>query len=348
MKPKQVTIKDVAREAGVSVATVSRALNGLGGIGEETRAYVLKVCEQLSYVPNTLARGLVKQQTQTIGIIVPDITSPFYSQLMVLAASEAKLCGYQVLLCNSFRNYEMEMSYFKLLIGNQVEGIMFFPVGEESAKNLYPFMRYVPIVALNEMPDGNPIPYICADELQCGRIATEHLIGCGCRDLLFIGLKEERLSHRYRVESFLKTTEEAGVHAEVFECDINYKSSFERGYGQFCQFLDQKRYMPDGVVAASDATANGIVKACMERGISIPDQISLIGFDNINVDLPTLELTSVAISHRLHVKKAFDLLVQMGGEFPVPKEKRSVRLQPELVERHSCKNEAGKGNEPNR
>lgn len=337
MKTKQVTIKDVAREAGVSVATVSRALNGLGGIGDETRTYVLKVCEQLSYVPNTLARGLVKQHTQTLGIVVPDITSPFYSQLMVLAASEAKLCGYQVLLCNSFRNYEMETSYFKLLIGNQVEGILVFPVGEESAKNLYPFMRYVPIVALNEMPKGNPIPYICADEHKCGEIATDYLIQCGCQDLLFIGVKQDRLSHRYRVESFLKAAEEAGVHAEVFETDMNFKSSFERGYGQFSQFLDQKRFMPDGVIAASDSTANGIVKACMERKIEIPEQLALIGFDNINADLPTLELTSVAISHRLHVKKAIDLLTQMGGDYPVPKDQMMVRLQPELVKRNSCR-----------
>lgn len=337
MKPKQVTIKDVARRAGVSVATVSRALNGLGGIGEETRAYVLQVCEEMSYVPNTLARGLVKQQTQTIGIVVPDITSPFYSQLMVLAAGEAKLWGYQVLLCNSFRNYENEMSYFKLLIGNQVEGILFFPVGEQSAKNLYPFMRYVPIVALNEMPKGNPIPYICADERESGRLATDYLIRCGCRDLLFAGFKRDRLSHRYRAESFLETAREAGVHAEIFETESSFKSSFERGYGQFLQFLDQKRFIPDGVVAASDATANGIVKACLERNIAIPDQMSLIGFDNINVDLPTLELTTVAISHRYHVKKAINLLMQMRGDQPVPKEELNIKLLPELVERKSCR-----------
>lgn len=337
MKPKQVTIKDVAREAGVSVATVSRALNGLGGIGEDTREYVLKVCEQLSYMPNTLARGLVRQQTQTIGIIVPDITSPFYSQLMELAAGEVKLLGYQVLLCSSFRNYETELSYMKLLIGNQVEGILVFPVGELSAKNLHPFLRYVPIVALNEMPEGNPIPYVCADETEAGKIAAEYLIQCGCKDLLFVGYRKERLAHRCRSESFLKAVEKAGVHGEVFETDSTYKSSFERGYGQFSEFLDNKYFMPDGVVAASDATANGIIKACMERNLLIPEQISLIGFDNINADLPTLELTTVSISHRAHVKRAIGLLMQMGGDQPVPRDQMKIRLAPKLVERNSCR-----------
>ena len=95
--------------------------------------------------------------------------------------------------------------------------------------------------------------------------------------------------------------------------------------------------MPDGVVAASDATANGIVKACMERGIDIPNRMSLIGFDNINADLPTLELTSVAISHRFHVKKAINLLMEMRGDQPVARDEMTVKLLPELVERQSCR-----------
>ncbi|MEW4412311.1 LacI family DNA-binding transcriptional regulator [Clostridium sp. AN503] len=335
MKPKQVTIKDVAREAGVSVATVSRALNGLGGLSEETREYVLSVCEKLAYVPNTLARGLVMQHTQTIGLVVPDITSPFYSRLMVLAAAEAKLCGYQVLLCSSFRNYEMEMDYFKLLIGNQVEGILFFPVGEESAKNLYHFLRYVPIVALNQMPEGNPIPYVCADERRSGQLAAEYLIGCGCRNLLFIGY-EDRLAHRCRAESFLYAAEQAGIYAEIFESEGRYKSSFERGYRQFSEFLGQKRFKPEGVIAASDATANGVVKACMERNIAIPEDISLIGFDNINADLPTIELTSVSISHSHHVKRAIELLIRMRDGRRVKENEKHIFLLPELVERDSC------------
>lgn len=336
MKYKQVTIKDVAQEAGVSVATVSRALNGLGGIGDDTREYVLNVCERLSYVPNSLARGLVKQQTQTLGIVMPDITSPFYSQLMVLAASEAKLCGYQVLLCNSFRDYGMESSYFKLLIGNQVEGILFFPVGLESAGNLSSFMKYVPIVSLNEMPVGSAIPYICSDEAEGGTLAADYLIECGCRDLLFVGMKEERLSHRYRTQSFKNAVFRSAVHGEVFESETSYKSSFERGYGQFKEFLKNKTFIPDGIVAASDSTANGIIKACMECRISIPEELSIIGFDNINVDLPTLALTTVAVSHKLHVRKAINLLMKMTGEGTVSKEEMSVKLSPSLVERDSC------------
>ena len=113
MKSKKITIKDVAKEAGVSVATVSRALNGLGGIGKETRDHVLEICERMAYVPSTLASGLTMRHTRTLGIVVPDITSPFHAQLMVLLTSEAQQYGYQVLLCNSFWDYETEMEYFQ-------------------------------------------------------------------------------------------------------------------------------------------------------------------------------------------------------------------------------------------
>ena len=181
MKSKKITIKDVAKEAGVSVATVSRALNGLGGIGKETRDHVLEICERMAYVPSTLASGLTMRHTRTLGIVVPDITSPFYAQLMVLLTSEAQQYGYQVLLCNSFRDYETEMEYFKLLISNQVEGILFYPVGDMSSKNLYQYMRYVPIVSLNEMPDNSPIPYVCGDERKGGSLAAERLIRGGCK-----------------------------------------------------------------------------------------------------------------------------------------------------------------------
>lgn len=341
MKSKKVTIKDVARKAGVSVATVSRALNGLGGIGEETRTHVLETCERMAYVPNTLASGLTMRHTRTLGIVVPDITSPFYAQLMVLLTSEARQYGYQVLLCNSFRNYETEVEYFKLLIGNQVEGILFYPVGDMSSKNLYQFMRYVPIVALNEMPKNSPIPYVCGDERKCGNLAAERLIRGGCRRILCIGIKEERLAHRYRLEGIMDEIEQKGAEVEIYESDKSYRSSFERGYGQASDMIRESRRqdgkpLPDGVIAASDATANGVIKACLEHGISIPEQISVIGFDDINGVVPAIELTSVSISHKLHVKRAMDLLIRMKKECSLMEQERGIRLRPALVERNSC------------
>ena len=166
---KQVTIKDIAREAGVSIASVSRALNGMDGISEENRSRILRVCERLSYTPNGLARSLVKRRTQTIGIIMPDIMSPFYSELMVKASDAAHKRGYQVLLCNSFRELKAERDYLKLLAEHQVEGILIFPIGPRSTESMAEFIHNVPMVALNELTGQCGIPYVCADEEQAGR-----------------------------------------------------------------------------------------------------------------------------------------------------------------------------------
>ena len=299
---KQVTIKDIAREAGVSIASVSRALNGMDGISEKKRSRILRVCERLSYTPNGLARSLVKRRTQTIGIIMPDIMSPFYSELMVKASDAAHKRGYQVLLCNSFRELRAERDYLKLLAEHQVEGILIFPIGPRSTESMSEFIHNVPMVALNELTGQCGIPYVCADEEQAGRIAAEYLISRGCRNLLFVGFKPERLAHRYR--------------------------------------------------AASDATANGIVKACRENGIRIPEDFSLIGFDNITEELPYIELTTVAVSHEEQMETAVELLGMVEEGTPVwgggggggaggggggGGGKASVKLEPRLVERRSCK-----------
>ena len=169
---KQVIIKDIAREAGVFIASVSRALNGMDGISEKKRSRILRVCERLSYTPNGLARSLVKRRTQTIGIIMPDIMSPFYSELMVKASDAAHKRGYQVLLCNSFRELRAERDYLKLLAEHQVEGILIFPIGPRSTESMSEFIHNVPMVALNELTGQCGIPYVCADEEQAGSIAV--------------------------------------------------------------------------------------------------------------------------------------------------------------------------------
>ena len=240
------------------------------------------------------------------------------------------------------------MEYFKLLISNQVEGILFYPVGDMSSKNLYQYMRYVPIVSLNEMPDNSPIPYVCGDERKGGSLAAERLIRGGCKKILCIGIKEDRLVHRYRVEGIMDEARQWGAEIEVYESDKNYKSSFDRGYGQASELIRESlrlggEPLPDGIIAASDATANGVIKACMEYGIAIPDQMSVIGFDDINGAVPAVELTSVSISHKLHVKRAINLLIRMKRERTLKEQERGIKLRPALVERSSCQAVRGSG-----
>lgn len=334
---RQVTIKDIAKEAGVSIASVSRALNGEGGISETKREHILEICRKMAYTPNGLARGLVCQRTRTIGIIMPDIQSPFYSELMVRASDAIHRRGYQVLLCNSFRDLREEERYLKLLVEHQVEGILVFPIGSQSVDMLMRYSELIPMVALNEVPEQSGIPYVCTDESAAGALATEYLISKGCKNLEFIGFKAERLAHRYRVDSFLKTAKEKHISAQVYECGLDCRSSFERGYEQFKHFLLQGMPMPDGIVAVSDATAYGIVKACKENGIRVPEDFSLIGFDDITLELPYIELTTVAVSHEVQMETSVELLLTMIEGKKLSKAERGIKLQPRLIVRKSCK-----------
>lgn len=334
---KQITIKDIAREAKVSAASVSRALNGVEGVSDEKRAQILEVCRRMSYMPNGLARGLVRKKTQTIGIIMPDIQSPFYSELMVRASDIIHRKGYQVLLCNSFRDLREEEQGLKLLVEHQVEGIMIFPIGTGSEEMMARYSNNVPIVALNELASRSEVPFVCADERTAGRIATEYLISKGCRNLLFVGFKAERRAHRLRASSYLETAKEKRVTAQIYECEMDFRSSFERGYGHFKQFLLSRLPMPDGIVAASDATAFGIVKACREYGIRIPQDLSLIGFDDIATELPYIELTTVAVSHEKQMETAVGLLLNMIERKQLSRAEKAIKLEPRLIERKSCK-----------
>ncbi|MBD9077368.1 MAG: LacI family transcriptional regulator, partial [Clostridium sp.] len=159
---------------------------------------------------------------------------------------------------------------------------------------------------------------------------------------------EDRLVHRYRVEGIMDEARQWGAEIEVYESDKNYKSSFDRGYGQASELIRESlrpggEPLPDGIIAASDATANGVIKACMEYGIAIPDQMSVIGFDDINGAVPAVELTSVSISHKLHVKRAINLLIRMKRERTLKEQERGIKLRPALVERSSCQAVRGSG-----
>lgn len=337
MKKEKISIKDIAAEAGVSIASVSRALNHEKGVGEATKRRILKICEQHSFVPNTYVQNASPEKKQTIGIIVPDITSPFYTELLLLAAEIANRHGYQTIFCNSFRSYGEEENYFNLLIGYRVHGILFYPVGEKSMENVIKYAAEVPIVSLNEASETGKIPFVCADESLSGALATDHLIQLGCKNLLFVGAKPERLAHRRRANSFLAECEKQGVEAALLKSNIYCATSFERGYKHFKQFLESGKRLPDGVVAASDSTANGITKAAAEFGLQIPEAFSLIGFDNINSDLPYIELSTVAISHYEHIERALDLLIHLLQEVPLTPEESRVKLTPWLIKRKSCR-----------
>lgn len=304
-----VTIKDVARAAGMDPSTVSRAFNEPELVKEETREKIFELCQKMGYIPNSLARGLVKRRTQNIGMLVPNIANPYYSELMVLVGDTAREQGYNVLWCNSFLNYELEERYFRLLVENQMDGIIVHPI---SGRNIDRFRKYidrVPIVFIGDLPPDIDFPCVCTNNVAGSMLAVEHLAECGCHSIAYVGANPERIAHVSRVNGFLEATERLRIAGEVVRSEHQYDSTFDRGYHFFNELLDSGKPLPDGIMAVSDYAAMGILKACSERGLSVPKDFMLIGFDDISFSsLPQIELSTIAPNKKMVVDLAMDML----------------------------------------
>lgn len=175
-------------------------------------------------------------------------------------------------------------------------GFFFFSVGKQSEQNIKRFLKYVPIVSLSETADESMIPCVVSNEYKSGEMATEYLFRCGCKDILYMGYTEGT-AYEHRIEGFIDAIKRNNLKGHVFKSKAKTENGFQEGYIKFSEYWETKRDLPDGIVASSDETARGILKACLERNLSVPNDFSLIGFDNIVSELSLFKTTSVSVSH---------------------------------------------------
>ncbi|WP_256872456.1 LacI family DNA-binding transcriptional regulator [Paenibacillus sp. 79R4] len=180
------TIKDVAKASGVSVATVSRVLHNLSGYSDKTKQKVLKAVEELGYQPNAIARGLINKRTQTIGVLVPDVSSSFSSEILHGIEQVANDKGFSVIMCNTDEDGKRTLKYLQVLGEKQVDGVIFTSGSlEDEYYKLLKQMR-VPVVLVNTLSHKHAIPYVKVDDRQASYHATEYLIRKGHRDIAMI------------------------------------------------------------------------------------------------------------------------------------------------------------------
>ncbi len=328
-----VTIKDIAKVAGVSYATVSRALSGSPEIGEETRERVLKICREMGYTTNYVARSMVMKRTKLIGLVVANIDNPFMSELAYHIELRAREQGYNLMLCNSSHDLALEKEVFELLVGRQVDGIVLVPAGTESYDNLKPFINRVPTVFMSENLRDLPESYVSVDNYRGTRIGTEYLYSLGHRDILYLGRRKGSVTHQLRAEGYIDACRELGM--EPVFCNSNYSfSSIQAGY-QLAKHVFSKNFTQTAVFAASDSLALGVIEAAEEAGLRIPEDLSLMGFDNILYSsLPKINLTTIEQPKKTMASTAVDILVDKIND---PSTGYSHRiLTPSLVKRGSC------------
>ncbi|MRN56460.1 LacI family DNA-binding transcriptional regulator [Paenibacillus monticola] len=270
------SIKDVAKEAGVSVTTVSRVMNNRGYLSKEVRKKVEKAIEVLDYHPNQIARALQKNQSFFIGIIVPDSNHPFFSDLIKYVEISANEQNYKLLICNSLEDPQKEAHYISMLRQNQVDGIIMC----SHTMNIESYQKVdLPIVSFDRFIAAH-IPCVGSDNYRGGELATEHLIQLGCKRLLHISgpLDLDVLSNRRR-DAFVITCMKHGLDYDIIEGAHN-KLTFDYFWSFITENLSPDKLRTyDGIFCSNDIAAYALFIYAEQQGIRVPEQLRIIGYD---------------------------------------------------------------------
>ncbi len=326
------TIKDIANKANVSYGTVSRALNNKYGVKKETRERVLAVAVKMGYSPNAIARGLVKKSTHSIGLVIPDILNPFYPGVACGIEEKALKSGYSVFFCNTNHDKKREIQSLKLLAEKRVDGIILAPGLEDSNVPDSLANGDIPIVHICKRFVEPSKSFVVIDDERGGFLATKHLIEQGYKKIGFIGAKDQAFNLDERFEGYKQAFQKYGL--QIDERYI-YSSDFKRqtGYRIVRRMLADGDY-PRAIFAENDLLALGVIQAIREAGLSIPDDIAVVGFDDIPfAAFPEVQLTTIRQpKHEMGEIAVSILLDQMSGHNAEP---RKVILEPRLIVRKS-------------
>jgi LacI family repressor for deo operon, udp, cdd, tsx, nupC, and nupG len=287
-----ITIQDVAKEAGVSVATVSRVLNNHPSVSAKTRAKVESVIQRLNYNPNMLGRNLRCAESRMILVLVPSISNPFYAKIVQGIEDIARRNHYNVLLCTTDSDVERENAYLTLLHNRLADGVISMDPAVD-VEDLRRMGTQYPIIQCCEYSETDSTPFVAIDNRTAAYKAVKHLLTMGHRKVAMINSDERFLYARLRKEGYLKALEEFGIPVRE-EWLINTDLSFESGHRAMRSFLSLKD-KPTAVFAVSDTLAIGALRQIKEAGLKVPDDVAVVGFDNIPfASMMNPSLTTVA------------------------------------------------------
>jgi LacI family transcriptional regulator len=274
-----VTIHDVARRARVSIATVSHVINETRPVSDELQARVNQAMEELGYQPNRLARGLRRGETYTIGLIVSDIADPFFAEMARCIEDAGFERGYSVILCNSDRRHDKERFYAKLLIEKQVDGVIFGTLGTSTESIRMLQKRNIPLIVVDREVSDVEVDMVLVDNAQGGWLATQHLIDLGHRRIGCITGDVAITTFAQRVEGYRQALSNADL--AIDETLIVYGSVVQDGGHQATHQLLSMDDPPTAIFASIDMLAIGVIQEAATMGRRVPDDLSVIGFDDI-------------------------------------------------------------------
>ncbi|MEY3670846.1 MAG: hypothetical protein RI904_503 [Pseudomonadota bacterium] len=305
MARKRVTLKDVAKAAGVSLASASYAVNKTGSLGEDTRAHVLNIAEELGYRQNLSARATRTGRTGAIGFVVPDMTNPFFPSLAQSVVQRARQNGYSVFVTDSEGDPDQEMEVIRQLIGRGVDGIVWFPVNDDNS--LAKINADLPIIVIDRTVSG--FECIQADYSEGGRLAAEHLVNLGHRSIGVVAGPLDVKSMRDRCQAA-----EGAIKSRA-----NLAFTVENAFA-----TELEKSVADAIVSksatavfcGSDLIAIGVLRVARAAGLTIPGDLSIVGFDDIPwAEYCTPTLTTIEMPVDEMAAEAVDaLLRKIDGE----------------------------------
>ena len=330
----KITIKDIARLANVSPSTVSRALADSPLIAQETRQQIQKLARSVDYSPNSLARGLVKRRSNLLGLLLPDITNPFFSEWAQAAEDEAARRGYAVILCNTMRRSEQEDLKIRSLLELRVAGFFLCSLNLRNPTVTGLANVGVPAVFCDvEVPGLEKSYRIHGKDALGAEMATKHLIGLGRRNICHIAGTEETLATAYRLDGYRRAIDRAG-HTSDSRKVVHAEYSERGGYEAMNRLLAQYPAV-DAVYAANDLIAIGAIEAITQSGRTVPADISIVGYDDIRLaSLVHPRLTTVRQSASEMGTQGMQMLLEaLEAAAPDP---HTIEIEPTLIVRESC------------
>jgi LacI family transcriptional regulator len=331
-----VRMKDIAKDIGVSIVTVSKVLRNHPDIAEETRERILKRVKELDYQPNVLARSLVTGRSFLVGLIVPDLLHPFFAEVAKALSSSIRARGYSLIISSSEEDPSLEAKEIQQLIGRRLDALVVASTGNTPASFERMDRVEQPFVLIDREFPGFPANFVGIDDEAAGRLATEHLIEQGCRTIAHIRGRDNSTGTR-RFEGYRQTLLRHGL--PYSESRVIARSSVDIDSGhhgtEAIRLLLKQRPRPDAVFCYNDPLAMGAINAILEAGLRIPNDIALIGCGNLHYDSSLrIPLSSIDQRSQLMGERAAAILLNIFDSKTKP-QPVSVILDPTLVVRAS-------------
>ena len=329
------SIREVAERAGVSLGTVSNVLNRPEIVAEETRRRVQLVIEEIGFVPNGSARQLRAGRSQHIGLVVLDVANPFFTEVARGVEDAAHAAGYVVILCNADDSAEKESHYLRVLEEQRTQGVLITPVQSDASYLQRLRQRGIAVVLLDRPSRIKDLCSVTVDDIRGGELATAHLLEQGHERIGFVHgpLSIRQCAERRR--GVLRAVRAAGLDPDQVIVDITTSAQRAREGEESVEKLLRARIKPTAVFCANDLLALGLMRGLMKRGVSIPGDMALVGYDDVEfASMLSTPLTTIRQPKYELGRTAAELLLDEASN-PTSHQHKHIVFQPELIVRES-------------